>query len=428
MQELNSIRFVGLQEYDIGSAMNVTLLYNVFLRTHTPNVWRVLFATIFRPVEGYSLVEKVDAKILFFYSQEYRRRNDLESMFHKVANLYETKDIMTPGITRKSFEVTGVMFLFFVPLWLFQIKGLKISLHEKLTLIAKIIFIKKWVRYLQQHVDPIKYKLLVTLCDTHVADNIIAQYFKRAGCLTATLQHGWCIRSLPDADNISGIALHFEGFVSDIFLAWGEVTKARAVQSGVPSDKILCTGHPNYIGLRKVQQKRVALKIFGILLTRSIHPFKTENINLINISNKIAQKYGMQYIVRYHPADSITDVATYEAIMPRKCLHGTGSQNSALADLAADIDFCVVGSSSVYAELLFLGVAAFRYTAINDDYAEFPWGTFTNADELISILDNEYADKTKCMERVSKYGELLCGQGEIAENYRNFFRNCLGQK
>lgn len=425
VKDLNSIRFVGLKIYDIGSAMNVTLLCNIFLRSVTPNVWRMLFATSFRRIDGYSLVSKADAKLLFFFSDEYRRRNDLEGMFRKVADLCVDKDIMTPGMLEKRFDATGVKFLFFIPIWLLQIRRFRLSLQEKLILISKIIFIKKWVEYLQRHIDPNKYGLLMTLCDAHVIDNIITQYFKKAGIFTATLQHGWCTRSLPDADNFNGIALHFEGFVSDFFLAWGEVAKARAIQSGLPANKIFCTGHPNYIGVHKVQQKLFPSKTIGILLTRSIEPYKTENINLIQIVNIIAQNYGLKYIVRYHPADSITDIREYEKIMHQEFFHGISNKDSTLEALIADIDFFIVGSSSVYAELLFLGAVSFRYTGINDFYDEVQWGKFTNADELISIINDENIDKTKCMERVLQYGELLCGQGDIAENYRDFFRKSL---
>ena len=89
------------------------------------------------------------------------------------------------------------------------------------------------------------------------------------------------------------------------------------------------------------------------------------------------------------------------------------------------VDFSLVGSSSVYAELVYLGESVFRLTSVQNDYDGVDWGIFNSESEIFRLIKTYYHDKASFRETTYELGQALCGKGDIAENYRVFFRSYL---
>lgn len=422
IKKLNDIRFIGLRNYNCGSAFAVQVS-NILLGCPKPiNIFKTLIAALFFKRCSYELEFQSEAKILFVFSHSYAGRGDLKKIFNKVTGLIRLCDIWTASEIKPVFELSGLRLILYIPIWLMQMKSIEISLKEKLYLTAVFIESKKWALFIEKNALVNKYKLLVTFCDIHSADSIITQHFKKAGIFTATLQHGWYRKTLQNANEFNNIELGFEGFVSNRFLAWGEYIKNSAVQSGIPSEKIICIGNPQYIGFKPLA-KNDSLNTFGIILGRSRKHCIIENRNLIEIANKIASAFGCKYIIKYHPGDTVNEINEYDNLIAPEYLADKYDKSTSLEDYIINVDFSLVGSSSVYADLLYMGEVAFCYALVNDDYDDLEWGKFKNTEEVFRLIKTYQQNRVLFRQQSKEVGQILCGKGNIAENYKAFFHD-----
>ena len=421
---LNRISFWGLENFDIGTALTVPVSdvlsdYSVSLKL----ALKMLVKSLFIKRYLYDIDIHPESKILFLYSQSYAGGGPHHKiLFNKVAGLLVGQDKIVAGNKKKLLDIKGILLLIYFPIWLVQMRKLEIDFKYKLFLTAFIVEAKKWTLSREFKIFLRKYNLVVTFCDAHLIDNLTTQYCKKTGIATATMQHGWYRKTLQNADTFSDIELGFEGFVSDKFLAWGEYIKTIATQNGIDANKVECLGCPKFIyNNYKKATKDHTTNIFGIILGRSETHCIQENIDLIEISNQISQKSGMKYIVKCHPSDSTFEIDGYSKIFNYNFLHKKCDKDSSVENFIEDIEFSIVGSSSVYAELLYMGKIAFRYTRVNDDYDEVEWGTFINVEDLFSLIVEYQQDKDDYRKTAQEVGQRLCGKGDTANNYINFF-------
>jgi hypothetical protein len=427
IKKLNEIRFWGLKDYALGSVLTVPV--SDILSSYSINtkfiIKRLILAMFFRQFE-YNKVISPESKILFLFSQSYvGGGNYHKKLFNNVANLLLHKDTIVAKKIRRVFDLSGLILLIYLPIWLFQMwKINEINFMDKIFLLSFLLESKKWILNQNFKVFSQKYKLLVTFCDVHLADNIMAQRFKKAGITTATLQHGWYRETLHDADTFSNIELGFEGFISDKFLAWGEYIKSSAIRSGINPKSVICLGHPKFIGFQGIIKKKTKNK-FGLILGRSVLHCQRENRELISIANQVSQKYGFKYIVKYHPSDSDDELREYDSLINPEYMFLRSDKDLSVDRFGEDVEFSIIGSSSVFADLLYMGEIIFRYTRVNDDYDKLDWGKFINQTELFNLIDTFFQNKDDFRGKAREIGWLLCGKGNIVDNYRNFFGSYL---
>ena len=425
VRELNEIRFVGLTDYDMGSS--ITVQVKDLLQSYPESIktiFKRLIVSVFFKQYTYNHEIQPGAKILFLFSQSYAERGDHKKTFNKVTSLLKSKDTLIAEVRHKMFDIRGSLLLIYLPIWLMQMRKVDINFKYKLYLASSIVESKKWVSSMEFKISPQKYNLLVTFCDAHLADNLLTQRFKKAGVATATLQHGWYNKTLKDAEDFSKIGLGFEGFLSDNILIWGDYIKTNAIQSGVVLKSLICAGHPRYIGYTDVI-KGGKDNMFGIILGRSMHYYKQENIKLIEIANSVSEELGVRYVVKFHPGDTAAEIREYDDLIKPECLYKTYQNAASLGTYIMDVELSIVGTSSVYADLLYMGEIVFRFTAVNDDYDEIQWGKFNNKYELLNLMKAYQKEKDSFGKIAKETGCLLCGKGNIADNYKGFFSNFM---
>src|SRR3546814_6040446 len=81
---------------------------------------------------------------------------------------------------------------------------------------------------------------VLTFCDAHPHDNLVAQLSSRNGARTITVQHGQ-YRVLTPV-NMSADAEAYANFVSDRLLAWGEATCEEFQRYGISRARMYITG------------------------------------------------------------------------------------------------------------------------------------------------------------------------------------------
>lgn len=411
----------------MGTAMTISV--REALLTCPENIkttFKRIIASVFFNNYLYKVEIQTDAKILCLFSHSYAVRTDLSKIFNKVTNLLTDRDILLAEARHNMLYLRGILLLFYLPIWLIQMRKIEIGFQHKLYLLSVIAESKKWTSSAEFRKFPSKYNLLVTFCDAHLADNLMTQCFKKAGVTTATLQHGWYRKTLKDIAAFSGIEVSFEGFISDKFLVWGEYAKMSAIQSsGIKPENIVCIGHPAYIGCEKKQENCLTKNIFGIILGRSNYQCYKENRDLIKIANSVSYKLGINYVIKYHPGDTLNECRTYDDLVNQEFLYAICDKDSSLEAYITNVDFSIVGSSSVYVDLMYMGGIAFRYTLVRDDYDLVQWGNFESTDDLLNLIQEYQNDKEKFQHRKNEVRHLLCGKGDIADNYRSFFNNYM---
>lgn len=92
--------------------------------------------------------------------------------------------------------------------------------------------------HVKLHKQILRDKSIVTFCDAHPEDNLIAQvcggYFN---CSTYTLQHGYYTYS-PGSINQEV----YENFISDYMLCWGDISKNNLIKIGIEEKRLISFG------------------------------------------------------------------------------------------------------------------------------------------------------------------------------------------
>ena len=212
-------------------------------------------------------------------------------------------------------------------------------------------------------------KKVVTFCDAHPEDNLIAQFFKKERyCTTYTLQHGYYLAA-PGSINQEV----YRNFVSDFMLCWGESSKINLIANGVSKDRLLVFGcFKKTINLPKTGHKK--RNVF-ILLNGS-HSSES-NSYLINLSLDIVTKTSFNVLIKKHPDDKSNYVVP----------HGVTFVDE-LAEGLLKSEVAILTESGVFIDLYLAKFPFFilRTPLIKPEYLTIP-NVITNSG-LLSLLSN----------------------------------------
>lgn len=375
------------------------------------NILKIIIDALY-PKHDYFL-NTHDSKILFFISSN--NRENVTNSFETVRNLTNGDILSIYNKGRHHNIIEGFYFLLLlVPLWAVHIRKVARNLNEFLwmiVLLQQIYVVEKNLSRL----DISKYKLLVTYYDSLEPEAYMVQSFKNEDVKTATLQHGQFVAKCADTFIDSGIELRT--FNSDYFLCWNKFTFDEAIKCGIPSEKLIIVGIWSYINKQRALCDKINKGIFGVVLG---HPsFEKENLKLIEAANILSEKYGMKYYLKLHPFYK----EDYFVKNTNKFYLGNIQKGISILDYANQVDFTLIGSTSVFVELVYVGHDVFRYSSgeANDKYKSIKIGKyFRTPNEIDSVYqkekDNDYTEQLF---------DYLCTVSDVTAKYNEFFEKYI---
>ena len=413
VHKLTETKFYKLENIDIGKAFTITILN--FENEKIIYNLRGLIKNLLFISYKYTHQKNVKSKILMFYSHQYSLRKDHLNSFKNLVKILQKSSSLV-GINKYRLNFSNIMLFVYSVIWFYQLKRFNFSISFNLYVLSYLLETYKWNKFLIKSKFNQKYDLLISFFDAGFYDNIFTQLFNRSNKKTATLQHGHFLASKPYFITKQDIGIAFEGFISDYFLIWGELTKIEAKKHNIPDNKLLIVGPANYIGkFQEYEYKRIKRKVFGIVLDGNKSISLEHNRKLIRFGNFLAKKYKMKYIIKAHPVSNIKDFL--EVIDKKQCLKITNQME--VREFASNIDFSLVSGSSVYIELLYLKVIVFRLSDEYDRYSSINQFIFSDNYQLKELVEEFFLNFDYVISVQSEIRKAVISSGDIKLNYIN---------
>ncbi len=426
LQQISKIQFSGLEQYASDRLLAVQT-WNYYTEKYESHRLIRIFWKCFSKGYIYFFKEK-KGRILFFYSHVHSDRSDYFDFFSKVASC--TKDsFIVKGIPQK----LSISFLFFrniyyVYKWKKALSPLKVDrVYEEMILLTLLRCIN-WQDIIRSNEKKLsQYSGVVTVFDVLPEEYLLVSFFKKLNLPSATLQHGHFMKKkwISNDSFTTGFAFHFSP--SDYFLAWGELTKQYAIESGMEAKRIKLTGCPKFIDYVPVERNEDprSEKVFGLLLEGGNGTIiERLNTEMIRICIHFAQKNGLKLIIKKHPSWSID--YTMNEIVPFQDIVEIADNGMSIIDFSNKVSFSISSSSSVYAELLIIQSIVFRFTApyFIDRYSGIEYGEFHNEDELQSYYNELTLNRDSVIDKMKHNSDTISPTTGIRERYERFFKSC----
>lgn len=404
---LNSIKFSGIDIENIGDALSTVDLFYSSGEISLFGAIKDMMSFVF--MDGFTFETKRDEKILACFTPSYFERTDFKEDMHRAMSTMDSyaacfprhKFIFKPSRIGKSFRVFS---------WLHSMKCLKADFAYKLFCCAFILrgynYRNELLEYLKKNnINP---NLVVTFCDVHVCDYFVTEYFNKKGIPTATLQHAGFDHVNTDYANIFSQSKYFLGIT--------KFAKKEFVLSGEDGDRFHVLGSLKYID--KQPNEDIVYhntKTFGIALSGIA--FENQNETLIEIGKKLSNELGYNAIVRCHPA---LNREKYSSLIDSSCMTLDGKES--LSDFSDKCDFCIMGSTNTFGELIANGHLAYRMIIGSDVFEGIECFNFSDYDGLKQQIKMLHDDFDKVKEDYKATREWVCAPGNIRENYTQFFK------
>lgn len=411
----NKFALTGLKSYRLDEICAHDVACAKYEKSKWMNRIIRLIAWIFFDMKNLEYLNKNGEAIAFSQSAIMDGRNDRENSYkliQKCVNVgVDVLSYNSPTKYRlsllKSCYIIPMMFIWSVELLINGIRGINFFIY-----LRACIIIKKMLWELKK-IDFSKYKFLLLYFDISIYDSIICEYFKTIGITTVTAAHAMFTRK----ENVKGIS--YEGLElthsqADYFMAWNNFMRDEAISCGMRPEKIKVLGIPKFIDYKTSEYNREEKnRIFGVVLSAMLNENETENRTLIADANQIAETLNYKYILRYHPGANCNE---YDEIVDEKYYIGSSSNEIDIEKYAKEVDFTLVGSSSVFIELIFMGKPVYhRIITLPDRFGKSNAGCYKNINELIEIMKSE-------PERIYKdMFNYYCTVEEPGKKYREFF-------
>ncbi|MGH4049872.1 MAG: hypothetical protein ACREVX_00705 [Clostridium sp.] len=358
---------------------------------------------------------KESSKILFV--NVVRNRKDYEDIYNKTKNIVATSSELIVSEDRV-INIKSLCNIFHVIKYMKYLNNIN-KFNERLYFAIYLFEYKYLYDFIEKKVNK-KYNLVVTFCDAHSYENIVAQYFNNLAVKTATLQHGqYMFNDHPDINSIA-----YENFISNYILSWGLFTNLQFKKFGISEDRLVMTGNAKYINyeFKTIEEKlNVESKgIFGLVLDGpSYSSYYESNLRLIEFANKLAKTTGLNYIIKLHPVDYKEN---YLSQVNKRCFSGFCKNTLCIMEYSNQVDFSLIYISSVYSELNMLLSPVFRYKGT----AKFKLGIsdgdeFNSYDELKDKYNDFLTNRFMWLNNVKKIGDYYMNTIDIYNNYKNFF-------
>lgn len=340
-KKIKDFKLSGTAVFEKINYANVVAIY---LYDTSPSGWikKIIFSLFY--ATRVITRESVNCRVLIFYSARHKKRADYDYIPNRLREILEKHCSYAESEERLSIvQAWRTLRRFWSS---FQgVAGYRVGVLQK---IAAALLIAKYrataihsFRSLLQGSER-----LITFCDAHAPDNLLAQMGNTAGLFTVTNQHGQY--RVLDERNMSSDAEAYSNFVSQRMLCWGKATQAEFSRYGFPSENLIVSGWvKDWSRLVLPSAKKLSKNVFGVMLNAD--SAKESNLELIAAARFIAQELGLQYLIRLHPWSSPKEYLGY--LDGR--LQGIGHFD--IAVYLKDVDFSLAHMSGAVVEVLYAG-------------------------------------------------------------------------
>lgn len=370
----------------------------------------VLFKKAFFSTHArFDYTQNEKSKILFYLSDSTRKSS--EENFNKAVSTVPISDTLIERRCKGRFRLQGFYILFIlVPIWVFQLqrKGLRvIEIYQVLKELTDVFYVQQFLLTINCK----KYNLLVTYYDSKLHECLLVLLFKKNGIKTATLQHGQF--NAWREDTFVNCGLEFNSSSSDYHLCWNKFARDEGLKSGWKEENLPLVGIISNIDKTAARCIKPNNRTFGVVLS---HPsWEHENIEMIKAANILAEHFDLKYVLKLHPNYKENYFQKYVRL---DYYIGNVKKGIDMLAYANSVDFSIVGSSSVFVEMVYLYHDILRYSTKlpSDKFSNINTGCiFHSKEQIIECFEklNE-----ECKELVFDY---LCETTNTFESYRNFF-------
>lgn len=335
----------------------------------SPNSRSCYLTSILYKEPTYSLDRKSGRRI--FFIQDSPNRKSCQQQFTAVCNLVSGDCLQSFSPFRLRINSPkDVLRLYFhyIPSWKKTVSGLCLSAGERRQVLSSLVRLWHFKKRLSSIV-PSDYKLLVSYYDSVITESYVVELFRSSGVKTATLQHGQFNSYRENVFTNCGV--EFASFKSDYMLCWNRFTIDEAIKSGVSEKRLLLAGILGFVGKTYETVSKPHNGMFGVVLG---HPdYEEENMRLVESAKRLSEATGMDFYLKLHPN---YDDGHFDCYLPTAHYKGIIEKGISMPLYAGKVDFSLVGSSSVFVELVYIGHDVMRLSAgdIKDKFRDIQYG------------------------------------------------------
>lgn len=401
---LNSINFLGLEQYHAGASIVVLLEYYDVKEYQYVQLWKI-------PVyEDTCRVKGNDERVLFLFSNSYKGRDDLEKCFLNAANLMQKKIIVMPvrGEMRKEFSNKEKAMM---GIWVMQMSRTGLSLKEKIFCANLLMSGKRNLEKIVALIKKNKIRSIVTLADVHLIDYLVTAYCNMNAIKTVTLQHGF----FPIGDPF------YRYSESRYFLTYGEYTKQIANRTKQGNGNFIAVGMPEYIGENIIaKRENRERKNFLVLLNGSSPEEHDNNCNMLKICTEFAKTNHSIFGVLPHPDNRKIYLKEYQKIMSEWGKF-VGIE-AGVSELLDNYNFCVANATTMFLKAIHELIPVLLYSKKGDvPFYKYKIRKLHFSNYLEFKSSTAYLLEHNIENVLIELREYLCGSGDIAQNYLNVY-------
>lgn len=383
LEKLKGVEFIGFPKIDWSS---VFVRDSILIECEEFYEGKNLFVDLFRPFvsRDYKFVfeEVKDSNILIVSEQDRKSIQNQISQISSLAKMDVAHIKEAKHVTCHFF--TGLKVLFFMPVWIITMIRAKLSRVEFRSCLTNLIIL--YLFNSNNKIDYAKYKLLISYYDSLLIESYLTAVFKELGIKTSTLQHAQFNSWRENRFINSGI--EFRSSKSDFYIAWNQFSLDEAQKDGCNINNFIKAGIIGYVGYKYEECKCPHNGIFGIALA---HPFfEKESVKMIEAANILAKERNLKYYLKLHP-NYAEDY--FERIVDDNYYIGSIRKGIPMIEYANMVDFTIVGSSSVFIEMIYLNHNVIRYSSkeINDKFRDIKLGSiFTKVGDILEVYDKGF--------------------------------------
>lgn len=358
----------------------------------------------------YKLTQNEKSNILCF--QSYFSRKSCVDQYRSICSLYHANALSCESEKYEFHIISGFAVLFkLMPAWWMVLRRCKMSLSQKMFALKELVRLWHFHQNIKDMIQQVKdTKLLITYYDSLPEECFVVTLFKGMDVPTVTLQHGQFSAWRENIPENSGI--EFRTSASDYFLCWNRFTMDEAKKEGVEPQKLVLAGIIGFLNSENLKCKIPGNNTFGVVIG---HPmFEEENRKLIESANILANKCNLKYWLKLHPN---YDGNHFDDIVDQNCCLGNMKKGIPMIDYANSVDFSIVGSSSVFVELVYLEHPTLRYSSndIKDKFRDVHIGkVFSSPNEIVDVFTSEDNNSTASL------FDYLCSIKDVKKGYLDF--------
>ena len=330
-------------------------------------------------------------------------RKDHLSYFQNLCNTWDKKCVII--ISGKiGFNLSGLRNTFYIFGWYRKARKNGLSSSSSRRLVWLLHWVKSEGEMLYHAAN--KKSLVVTYCDGMLSDYYITALADADSVSTATVQHGVFAND--------SWAYRFSH--SKFFIANSIYSKKQAENIGLK--RVVVGGM-----LQEMQSKpRDIIRkegVFSIFLDGGGGQNNATNKMMVDFAHQLAEKYHLQYILRYHPGSPGSTVHDdndpYLAYISNKA--------ETVDQVFEKSDFVVVCASTVIFQAIIRLIPTFRYANNSEKrFLDMSFDSFSSYEEMKA----EYDDMVYLnIDDLKKRKEEIIGVEDIKENYKNVFQAIL---